>query len=413
MNLVGWHHSLRPIFLLALISDFSVGESSFLRINILVCLLFLPKVWPLIKSFVPFIALLQVISLLGVISSGTSIYDIIYTFFIWASLLQIAAFVYLALDLGQEKDPSSSSLDPILILVWLLVIIGLLQYAFGSPRPPFVFYETNYIAFWLPPLLLLSFLRSYASCDPGRPPATIYYRTIARMTFPALILLALSQSLSLFASLLMILIASLLVFVYSPVRRLITRFSIATSFSRFLLLMIIVGCFLCLLIFSNTAGILSLRLNHVLANPDSLVWLSGLRYLTYEAARNYFSSLELLPRTIGGFFALVRDYPILTPEGNIATIPLSGIYALLLQHGLLGMSLVLFQSFFLLRRILLKMPGLFSAFFVYTIVMASLAISVLTNLTYAGVLVFAGISFAAMKQSIKLSVHRPNLNGPC
>ena len=68
--------------------------------------------------------------------------------------------------------------------------------------------------------------------------------------------------------------------------------------------------------------------------------------MTYEAARNYFSSLELLPMTIGGFFAQVREYPILTPEGNIAYIPLSGIYALLLQYGLLGMSLVLFQSFF-------------------------------------------------------------------
>jgi len=402
MSFIHLHRILRPLLLLALISDFSIGGNPLLRVNFLVALYFLPKIFRLIRDSVLLVALLQLISLFGVLCSAASILDVFYTFFVWVSLIQIGAVVYLVLDLRQLSTTHSNSSDPVLILVWLLVLIGLLQFAFGFERPPFVFYETNYIALWFPLLLTMSFLRSYLYASSGSSPATILYTTIIKMVLPALFLLALSQSISFLVSLFLIFIFYLLATSYLPLFRSFRRLSLSLPIFRFISF-IVLAVVVFLAVFSNFSDLLVSRVYLLLRDPDLLVGISGLRYLTYQTAKNFFSSLDLLSMSLGGFFAQVRAFPILVNGEDLVVIPLSGLFALLLQYGLLGMSLVLIHSLFLLRRILSMLPGLFSVFLVYMIVMAFFAICVLTNLTYAGVLVFAGIAFAALKQSLAFS----------
>lgn len=371
---------VKPALLILLISDFYVGIT-FFRVSVFLSLLFIPRIYSYFKPFLVLAFALQFLSLLGAATVGSlSLFDLALSFNLLTSLLQISTIVYLcsaSCSFFPKSDTYSCRIDYIL---WYLALIGFFQIILGADRPPFVFYETNYIGFWLPVLYCIHISNMYFY----RNDSALYlssnnnlFAPLSSLLVPTFLLLAESRSLTMFF---------VIILFFSPLAiicflKWISKFIFDLKVSPDLLLFLILAPLLLVYFVTNFSGnLLILRLVKLLQDPLTVYGLSGYRYLQFQEAQSFFSSLPFDVKMLGGMLSATREL-------DSISLPATGVFSLLAQYGFLGMSLVV-ANYCSIANAFRKHYNLFFYFLSYSMFALVASILLVANLTYSGILFF-------------------------
>ena len=276
-------------------------------------------------------------------------------------------------------NPSSENIIKIFFI--LLLLIGIIQ-SLNTNRPPLVFYECNYLGYWLAPMFVLKSLNNNEKKD------TFFYFIIC------IGFLAITKSLTVFGILLIWNLVDFSKIVLNNLRIFFTKFklykiSLSSLFINVSFLLII---FFLLLYFSKSYEYLLIRVKLIALNPSKLLPLSGCRYPQFIAAKDIFDNLPLVNQLFGGRFADLRSTNVLC-EGNNYTIPATGIFALLSQYGFFGVSyfsFLIFRYGLKLNNLVYRKNYIIGNLSIenYLIILTILICFLFTNITYSIPVVF-------------------------
>ena len=379
--------------LLFLISDFTlISENNLTKISILLSLFFINNFNNFLKiTFL--IAPLILISSIGIIlSNDSSLTSFIYPLLLLASISQGIAITNILLSNNKESIFFNIDTEKVIIYFYIfLILIGFYQGLFVT-RPRLIFFESNYLGYWLPLLVLLQRIGSKK-----RNNALIY-------GFVYMALIATTKSLTVFGILFIMYLIDFGAIILDTLKRLIVKYSISKKRIKSLILIFLISifAFFYLLEFTKTYTYLFMRLEKIFYDPSSIFYLAGCRTPQFNTAREVFSGLPLLNKFFGGRFEDVRLNNVLC-EGKINTFPLTGIFSLFSQYGYIGMTYVgfiLFKYFFKFKGLLLRIYGdlLYIPITNYLISIIILMTLFLTNLTYAAPFVFIIILYYKLSQ---------------
>jgi len=402
---------LRIILIFACLSDF-IPFSSFpsFKSGVFISLFVaIPKYKYLIKQriIVQTIAIISIVQMIGIYLTYTEpISSILTITFLPISVIQIYAIINMLLSL---KSPILDILSTKNFLLLILCLIGSFQkYLLAIDRPQFVFYETNYVAYWLPIIFLVSdYIESYKVLSMTKMDNKRKINSINNYLFVTLnlLLLFLSQSITL------IIVQTIMMSVYivlsltSSLSHLIKKNGLKRNFRPVALALLVTAITVMLVMpYLSNGSLLFDRLTKILGTDINdlnqiLISLSGHRYQTFICALNDFTDISFVSKLFGGYIEFSRNQSAWI--GSINTyLPGSGIGALLLIYGLFG---------FLLLNIILITPLLSSftseyfprkvniANISYYFVILFLTITVLTNGTYASPFYASLVAFNIFK----------------
>lgn len=369
--------------LLILVSDFTlINGNGLTKISVIVSLFFIKN----IKNFLNIAFLifpLILISSVGIIlSNEASLTSIIYPLLLLASISQVTAIINILLSNNQYSIFYNVDTEKVIRYFYIsLILIGFLQ-GIVVNKPSLVFFESNYLGYWLPSLFLLQRIGSKK-----RKNSLIY-----ALIYIALI--ATTKSLSVTGILLFIYLIDFGKSILESLRIFFKKYKISKNKIKnliFIFLIALLALFY-LLEFTKTYEYLFVRLEKIIFNPSTIFHLSGCRTPQFQTAREVFNGFPLLNKFFGGRFEDVRLNNVLC-EGKIYTLPLTGIYSLFSQYGLIGMAYVgfiLFKFYFKLNTVLTKIYGDIKNIPItnYLFCIIVLISFLFSNLTYAAPLVF-------------------------
>jgi len=388
--------AVRPILLLIIISDWSLPHFPLIKYGFLIsaafCLQKILSIFPVILV----VSAIGAVPFVGFLLSNQSVAEPPpYIFFLSASILQAFAILRIALDpikLGPLSLPKPASVIDLLLL--FLVLIGFFQYAFGSERPQFVFFETNYIGLWLPLLLSVRFISRhfphYLLTTPSSIAKLVAHNSSSIVFICIVVLFALSKSLTTFFVVGTFFSSVWLLSFLRFLLRTLYKLRFSTSYTKLLFGVMASSCSAAILLpylHPLYNDLLVGRIIKLISNPDTYYSISGLRAITFDAAFNLYLSSPLNVQLFGGFSA-VRHQTIVGPSGSLVQIPLSGIFSLLLQYGAVGSVVFLVVQVVSIYRLILILSitnrlASFSLLFPYLVSTYLYLVLISTNLTYA------------------------------